>query len=251
MELVYGITLTRIIRKEDAMKKNFSIKEALLSCILAAAFISLLCFPATIHAQGGFPAQPDKPAAKSPPAYTPPPDLMIYFRTGPKEKTIGIRATNDNFPGLPRNLNYLKETVQYMEDDGYEVPDDPARAAVQVRVTAKYHQVDNSEKVAKQTGGRVVAGAVLGALTGLALGGGGQGAAQGAAGGAADVAASGSDTPVVVKYLTLEFEISSSRGGTQTGQVTKDITNIDMGPEQFIDNTIADYLDAAIPKKRQ
>ncbi len=228
------------------MKKNSSIKAALVPCILAAAFISLLCFPATIQAQTDRDAQP---AAKAP-AYTPPPDVMIYFRTGPKEKTIGIQVTNVNVPGLPRNLNYLKETVQYMEDNGYEVPDNPAHAAVQVRVTAKYNQVDNSQTVAKQTGSKAVVGAVFGALSGLASGGGGQGAAQGAAGGAAAGAASGADTPLVVKYLTLEFDISSSRGGTQTGQVTKDITNIDVRPEEFIDNTIADYLDAALPKKR-
>jgi outer membrane lipoprotein SlyB len=237
------------MRKEKAMKKNSSIKAALVPCILAVAFISLLCFLATTQAQTDWGTQPAKPAAKAP-AYTPPPDLMIYFRTGPKEKSIGVQVTNDNFPGLPRNLNYLKETIQYMEDNGYEVPDNPARAAIQVRVTAKYNQVDNSQTVAKQAGGRAAAGAVLGALSGLALGGGGQGAAQGAAGGAAAGAASGSDTPLVIKYLTLEFDISSSKGGTQTGQVTKDITNIDVRPEQFIDNTIADYLDAAFPKKK-
>lgn len=166
------------MRKEKAMKKNSSIKAALVPCILAAAFISLLCFPATIQAQTDRDAQP---AAKAP-AYTPPPDVMIYFRTGPKEKTIGIQVTNVNVPGLPRNLNYLKETVQYMEDNGYEVPDNPAHAAVQVRVTAKYNQVDNSQTVAKQTGSKAVVGAVFGALSGLASGGGGQGAAQGAAG---------------------------------------------------------------------
>ncbi|SPJ14929.1 exported hypothetical protein [Syntrophobacter sp. SbD2] len=221
------------------MKKSSSIKAAMVPCILAVVFICLSCFPATIGAQ-----------TAKPPAYTPPPDLMIYFRTGPREDSIGVQVTNDNFPGLPHNLNYLKETVQYLEDNGYEVPDNPARAAVQVRVTAKYHQVDNSQTVAKETGGRAAAGAVLGALSGLALGGGGQGAAQGAAGGAAAGAASGSDTPLVVKYLTLEFDISSSKGGTQTGQVTKDITNIDVRPEEFIDNTIADYLDAAFPKKK-
>jgi len=232
------------------MKKSSSIKAALVPCILAAAFISLLCLPATSHAQASFGTQSDKPAAKQPPAYTPPPDLMIYFRSGPKEKSIGLQVTNDNFPGLPRNLNYLKETIQYMEDNGYDVPANPARAAIQVRVTAKYNQVDNSQTVAKQTGNKAVVGAVFGALSGLALGGGGQGAAQGAAGGAAAGAASGSDTPLVVKYLTLEFDISSSKGGTQTGQVTKDITNIDVRPEQFIDNTIADYLDAAFPKKQ-
>ncbi|MGO9413789.1 MAG: hypothetical protein ACLP51_01435, partial [Syntrophobacteraceae bacterium] len=93
------------------MKKSSSIKAALVPCILAAAFISLLCFPATTQAD-----RDAQPAAKAP-AYTPPPDLMIYFRTGPKEKTIGLQVTNDNFPGLPRNLNYLKETIQYMEDN--------------------------------------------------------------------------------------------------------------------------------------
>ena len=234
------------MRKEKVMKKNSSIKAALVPCILAVALVSLLSFPVTDQAQADRDAQP---AAKAP-AYTPPPDLMIYFRTGPKEKSIGVQVTNDNVPGLPHNLNYLKETVQYMEDNGYEVPDNPARAVIQVRVTAKYNQVDNSQRVAKETGARAVTGAVLGVLGGLASGGGGQGAAQGAAGGAAAGAASGSGTPLVVKYLTLEFEISSSRGGTQTGQVTKDMTNIDVRPEQFIDNTIAEYLDAALPKKR-
>jgi outer membrane lipoprotein SlyB len=237
------------MRKEKVMKKNSSIKAALVPCILAAALISLLCFPATTHAQAGSGAQSGKSAAK-PPAYTPPPDLMIYFRTGPREKSIGVQVTNDNVPGLPRNLNYLKQTVEYLEDNGYEVPENPARAAVQVRVTAKYNQVDNSQRVAKETGARAVTGAVLGVLGGLASGGGGQGAAQGAAGGAAAGAASGSDTPLVVKYLTLEFEISSSKGGTQTGQVTKDMTNIDLRPDEFIDVTIAEYLDAAFPKKR-
>jgi outer membrane lipoprotein SlyB len=237
------------MRKEKAMKKSSSIKAALVPCILAVAFISLLCFPATIRAQTDWGAQSDKPAAK-PPAYTPPPDLMIYFRTGPREKSIGVQVTNVNFPGLPHNLNYLRQTVEYLEDNGYEVPDSPTRADVKVRVTAKYNQVDNSQAVAKEAGGRAIAGAVLGVLGGLASGGGGQGAAQGAAGGAAAGVASGSATPGLVKYLTLEFDISSSKGGTQTGQVTKDITDIDMRPEEFIDATIADYLDAAFPKKR-
>lgn len=231
------------------MKKNSSIKAALVPCILAVAFISLLCFLATTQAQTDWGTQPAKPAAKAP-AYTPPPDLMIYFRTGPKEKSIGVQVTNDNFPGLPRNLNYLKETIQYMEDNGYEVPDNPARAAIQVRVTAKYNQVDNSQTVAKQAGGRAAAGAVLGALSGLALGGGGQGAAQGAAGGATYGAASGATTPAVLKYLTLEFEISSKRGGTQTGRVTKDISDPEIRLNEFIDGTIGAYIEAALPKKR-
>ena len=84
----------------------------------------------------------------------------------------------------------------------------------------------------------------------LASGGGGRGAAEGAAGGAAYGAASGSATPAVLRYLTLEFEISSRTGGAQTGQITKDLANIEMGPEEFIDAVIADYLEAALPKKR-
>jgi outer membrane lipoprotein SlyB len=237
------------MRKEKAMKKSSSIKAALVPCILAVAFISLLCFPATAQAQADLGTQPAKPAAKAP-AYTPPPDLMIYFRTGPRENSIGVQVANFNVPGLPHNLNYLRQTVEALEEIGYEVPESPARAAVQVRVTAKYNQVDNSQAVAKEAGGRAVAGAVLGVLGGLAAGGGGQGAAQGAAGGAAAGVASGSATPGLVKYLTLEFDISSSKGGTQTGQVTKDITNIDMRPEEFIDATIADYLEVSFPKKR-
>ena len=232
------------------MKKNSSIKAALVPCILAVAFISLLCFPATTMAQTDWGTQPAKPAAKAP-TYTPPPDLMIYFRTGPKENSIGVQVTNFNVPGLPHNLNYLRQTVETLEDIGYEVPESPSRAPVQVRVTAKYNQVDNSQAVAKEAGGRAITGAVLGVLGGLASGGGGQGAAQGAAGGAAAGVASGTDTPGLIKYLTLEFEISSSRGGTQTGQVTKDVTNIDMRPEEFIDATIADYLGVTFPKKRQ
>lgn len=227
------------------MKKNSSIKAALVPCILAVVFISLSCLPATSEAQ----TDRAKPGAKTP-AYTPPPDLMIYFRTGPKEKSIGVAVTNVNVPGLPHDLNYLKQTIEALEDIGYDVPENPARAAVQVRVNAKYNQVDNSQTVANETGHKAVTGAILGVLGGLASGGGGQGAAQGAAEGAASGLASGSATPALVKYLTLEFDISSSKGGTQTGQVTKDITNIDMRTDQFIDATIADYLEAAFPKKR-
>ena len=163
---------------------------------------------------------------------------------------MGVSVTNFNFPGLPHDLNYLKQTIELLEDFGYEVPDNAAQAAVQVRVTAKYAQVDNSQAVAKEVGGKTATGAVLGALTGLALGGGGRGAAEGAAGGAAYGVASGSTAPPVLRYLTVEFDISSKRGGTQTGRITKDITNIDMGPEQFIDAVIADYLEAALSKKR-
>jgi hypothetical protein len=233
------------LRKEKVMKKNSSIKATLVPCILAVVFIYLSCLPANSEAQ----TDRARPGAKAP-AYTPPPDLMIYFRTGPKEKSIGVTVTNVNVPGLPHDLNYLKQTIEALEDIGYDVPENPARAAVQVRVNAKYNQVDNSQKVANETGHKAVTGAILGVLGGLASGGGGQGAAQGAAGGAASGLAEGSATPPLVKYLTLEFDISSSKGGTQTGQVTKDISNIDMRTDQFIDATIADYLEAAFPKKR-
>jgi hypothetical protein len=236
---VYGITQTKILRKEKAMKNNSSIKSALVPCILAAMFISLSCFPATTEAQ----------TAKTP-AYTPPPDVNIYFRTGPKEKSLNVTATNFNYPGLPSNLNYLKQTDEMLEDIGYVEADNPALAAVQVRVTAKYTQVDNSKAVANEVGGRAATGAILGVLGGLASGGGGRGAAEGAAGGAAYGAASGATTPAVLRYLTLEFEISSKRGGTQTGRITKDLASTEMGPEEFIDAVIADYLEAALPKKR-
>jgi outer membrane lipoprotein SlyB len=232
------------------MKKSSSIKAALVPCILAVAFISLSCLPATAVAQYETDSQPAKRAAAKAPAFTPPPDLMIYFRTGPKEKTIGVTVTNVNFPGLPRNLTYLKQTIEALEDLGYDVPENSARAAVQVHVNAKYNLVDNSQKVANDTGNKVVTGAILGVLGGLVGGGGGQGAAQGAAGGAADALQNQAATSGIVKYLTLEFDISSSKGGTQTGQVTKDFTNTDMSTDKYIDAAIADYLEASFPKKR-
>lgn len=220
------------------MKKNSSIKSVLVPCILAAVFVSLSCFPATTEAQ----------TAK--PAYTPPPDQMVYIRVGPKETSVNVTATNFNVPGLPHNLHYFKDTDETLDNLGYDVADDPARAPIQIRVTAKYTQVDNSQAVANQAGGRAVTGAILGALGGLVSGGGGQGAAQGAAGGAAYGAASGAATPAVLKYLTLEFDISSKKGGTQTGQVTKDITDPEIRLEEFIDNTIGAYIETALPKKR-
>ena len=232
------------------MRRNRSITSALVPCIFALVFISLLCCPATTEAQHDWGSQPSKQAAKAP-VYSPPPDLMIYFRTGPKERSVNVTATNVNVPGLPYNLNYFKQTDEMLEDIGYVLPDNPARAAVQVRVTAKYTQVDNSQAVASEVGGKAAAGAILGALTGLAVGGGGQGAAQGAAGGAAYGVASGSDAPPVLRYVTLEFEISSKAGGTQVGQVTKDVTDPNLNLQEFIDAVIADYLEAAFPKKRQ
>ncbi|MGA2227363.1 MAG: hypothetical protein ABSH41_23250, partial [Syntrophobacteraceae bacterium] len=61
---------------------------------------------------------------------------------------------------------------------------------------------------------------------------------------------SGTAAPTVVKYLTFDFNISNKKGVTQTGRVTKDISNIDMRPEEFIDAAIADYVEASFPKKR-
>jgi len=231
------------------MRTKRTITSSLVFCLFALFFICASC-PATASAQTDWGTQ--QPAAKTakPPAYSPPPDQMVYFRPGAKEGSVGVSVTNFNFPGLPHDLNYLKQTIELLEDFGYEVPDNAAQAAVQVRVTAKYAQVDNSQAVAKEVGGKTATGAVLGALTGLALGGGGRGAAEGAAGGAAYGVASGSTAPPVLRYLTVEFDISSKRGGTQTGRITKDITNVDMGPEQFIDAVIADYLEAALSKKR-
>jgi len=220
------------------MRTSRMIKSAVIPCIFALVSSFLSCCPAIAVAQNA-----------NPPASGPPPDQMIYFRTGPKEKSVGVTITNFNVPGLPYNLSYLRQTIEALEDMGYEVPETPARAAVQVHVTAKYTEVDNSKAVANEVGGKAVAGAVLGALTGLALGGGGRGAAGGAAGGAALGAASGSTAPPVLRYLTLEFNVSSRRGGSQIGQVTKDITNLDMGMEEFIDAAIADYVEAAFPKK--
>ncbi len=231
------------------MKRNSSIRSVLVPCILALLFISLSCLPATTEAQTDWGSKPSKTTAAAP-AYTPPPDQMIYFRTGPKERSIGVTASNVNVPGLAPNLNYLKQTIEALEDAGYEVPENPARAAVQVRVNVTYNQVDNTPAVAHEAGSKAVAGALLGAIGGLVAGGGGQGAAQGAAGGAAYGLSSGAAvTPTVVKYLTFDFDISSKRGGTQTGRVTKDISNTDMKPEQYIDAAIADYLEASLPKK--
>lgn len=231
------------------MKKNPSINSVLAPCILAAVFISLSCVPATIEAQTDWGKQSAKPAAKAP-AYTPPPDQTIYLRTGPKEKSVAITATNFNVPGLPSKLTYFKDTDGTVEDMGYVWADDPARAAIQIRVTAKYTQVDNRQAAANAVGSKAAAGAILGALGGLASGGGGRGAGQGAAGGASDVLSGGSDTPTVLKYLTLEFDISSKSGGTQTGRVTKDISDPEIRLEEFIDGAIAAYVEAALPKKR-
>ncbi|HYA41211.1 MAG TPA: hypothetical protein VEF34_07905 [Syntrophobacteraceae bacterium] len=233
------------------MKTKRTITYSLVFCLSALLFVCI-SYSASVNAQTdwGTPQPAAKSAKPAAPAYTPPPDQMIYFRPGAKEGTVGVSVGNFNFPGLPPKLNYLKQTIELLEDFGYEVPDRAAQAEVQVRVTAKYAQVDNSQAVANEVGGKTAAGAVLGALTGLALGGGGRGAAEGAAGGAAAGVASGSTAPPVIKYLTVEFDISSKRGGTQTGRITKDITYIDMGPEQFIDAVIADYLEAALSKKR-
>ncbi len=231
------------------MKKNGFIRSSLVPCVLALVLISLPSFPATSQAQTDWGSQPAKPAAR-PPAYTPPPDQTVYFRTGPKDRTIGVTASNFNVPGLPADLNYFRQTDEALEDLGYDVPDNPARAAVKVHVTVKYTQVDNSQAVAHEVGGKTAAGAVLGALTGLVVGG-GRGAAEGAAGGAAVGLASGAATSPVLKYLTFEFEFSSRTGARQVGQITKDITDPPtMGMEEFIDAVIADYVEAAFPKKR-
>ncbi len=220
------------------MRTNPTITSALVICIFALVSLSLSCCPEKAAAQN-----------HGSPAYTPPPDQKIYLRPGPRERSIGVTVTNSNVPGLPHNLDYLKQTIETLEDSGYEVPDAPARADIQVRVTAKYTQVDNSKAVTGEVGGRAAAGAVLGALGGLAVGGGGRGAAEGAAGGAVYGAASGATTPPVLRYLTLEFDVSSGRRGSQTGRVTRDITNLDMELEDFIDGTIADYLAGAFPKR--
>jgi outer membrane lipoprotein SlyB len=231
------------------MKKIFSIKSVSVLCIPAIVSISLLCCPAVSRAQldwGGKQTQPANPAK---PAYTPPPDTMIYFKCGPKEKTVGVTATNLNVPGLPPYLNYLKSTDEALEDIGYVFADRSTRAAISVRVTARYIEVDNSKAVAKEAGGKAAAGAVLGVLGALAGGGGGRDVAQGATGGAADGLASGTVNAPVLRYLTLEFEISSKTGGVQTGQVTRDITDPTLRLEEFIDGAIADYLEASFPKR--
>lgn len=190
------------------------------------------------------------PAAAAGPAYVQPPDQMVYFRPGPREVTISVKAVNSNFPGLPYNLNYLKQTIEMLQGIGYEVPNNAALAAVQVRATVKYTQVDNRQAVSNEVGSKVVGGAILGALSGLAGGGGGQGAAEGAAGGAAYGVASGAQTPPVLRYVTVQFEISSKKSGSQIGQVTKDVTSIEMGPAEMIDAIIADYLQAAFPARQ-
>jgi hypothetical protein len=175
---------------------------------------------------------------------------MIYFKCGPKERTVAVAAVSVNVPGLPSNLNYLKATDEALGGIGYDLCDTSARHAIDVRVNVKYNEVDNSKAIANETGTKAVSGAVLGALSALVSGAGGQGAAQGAAGGAASGLASGTAGPTVTKYLTLEFEVSSKAGGLQTGQVTKDISDPSLRLEEFVDNAIADYVEAAFPKKR-
>jgi len=231
------------------MKKIFSIKSVSVLCIPAIVSISLLCCPAICRAQLDWGGKQAQPAKQVRPVYTPPPDMMIYFKAGPKEKTVGVTATNFNVPGLPPYLNYLKSTDEGLEDIGYVFADKSTRAAINVRVTAKYNQVDNSKAVANEAGNKAAAGAVLGVLGALAGGGGGRDVAQGAAGGAADGLASGTVNAPVLRYLTLEFEISSKAGGMQTGQVTKDITDPTLRLEEFIDGAIADYLEASFAKK--
>ena len=73
---------------------------------------------------------------------------------------------------------------------------------------------------------------------------------MGATAGASYGLASQTTTPTEFRYLTLEFDISSKRGGTQTGLVTKDIPNHALILGEFIDAAIADYIEAALPKKR-
>ncbi len=231
------------------MKMNFSIRSVSVLCILALVFISVSCCPATTEAQTDWGTQQTKPAVQARPAYTPPPDLMIYFKCGRKEKTVAVTAANFNVPGLPAHLNYLKYTDEALADAGYELADSSARHAIDVRVTARCNEVDNSKAVANEMGNNAAAGAVLGVLGAFAGGGGGREAAQGAAGGAAYGLASGTANAPVLRYLTLEFEISSKAGGVQTGQVTKDITDPTLILEEFIDGAIADYLEAAFPKK--
>jgi outer membrane lipoprotein SlyB len=114
----------------------------------------------------------------------------------------------------------------------------------------KYTQVDDRQAVANEVGTKAAVGTVLGALEGLAVGGGERGVAMGAAEGASSGLASGSNIPTVLRYLTLEFDISSRRGGTQTGRVTKDIPDAELILEEFVDAAIADYIEAALPKKR-
>jgi hypothetical protein len=224
-------------------------KSVAVLCIPVLMFISLSCCPATTEAQSDWGSQPARQAKPAAPAYTPPPDRMIYFKCGPKEKTVCVTATNLNVPGLPPSLNYLKYTDEALDGIGYALTSSSARHAVDVRVTVKYIEVDNSKAVANEMGTKAAAGAVLGVLGALAGGGGGRDAAQGAAGGAADGLASGTANAPVLRFLTLEFEISSKAGGTQTGQVTKDITDPPSIMEEFIDGAIADYLEATFPKR--
>ena len=243
------ITQIQILRKDKVMKKDHSIKSTLVPYIIAVVLISLSYFSATTKAQTDEGTQPAKPAVEAQ-TYTPPPDQMVYFKPGPKEKSVNVTATNCDVPGLPHNLNSLKRTDQALEDMGYVPADNPAHSAIQVRVTAKYTQVDNRQAVANDVRNRAAVGTVLGAMEGLAAGGGESGAAQGAAAGASYGLSSGSSTPTVLRYLTLEFDISSRSGGTQTSRVTKDVPNPELILEEFIDAAIADYIEAALPKQR-
>ncbi len=234
------------------MKENSAIRSVRFLCILVLLAVSFALCPAVARAQVDWGTQPAKPAKQAAPAYTPPPDRMIYFKCGPREKTVAVAAVNVNVPGLPPELNYLKSTDEALGDNGYDLCDMSARHAIDVRVNAKYNEVDNSKAVAHQAGAKVATGAVLGVLGALASGGGGRDVGQGAAGGAAYGLADATATPTspVTRYVTLEFEISSKAGGLQTGQVTKDISDPSLRLEEFLDGAIADYLEASLPKRR-
>ncbi len=236
------------------MNKNSAIRSVRFPCTIALLALSLTWGPASVQAQPDWGTQSSKSAKPAAPVYTPPPDRMIYFKSGPKERTVAVTASNVNVPGLPAELKYFKATDEALDGSGYDMCDTSARHAIDVRVTAKYNEVDNRKAASNAVGTKAVTGAVLGVLGALASGGGGgaaaQGAASGAAGGAADGVANGAVPPPVLRYITLEFEISSKTGGVQTGQVTKDVSDPSLRLEEFVDNAVADYLEAAFPKKR-
>jgi len=106
--------------------------------------------------------------------YTPPPDQMIYVRTGPKDKTVAVTAPI-SMSRLPPNSLILRTPTRRWKTSATIRRQPRPRRYPDPRYR-KVTQVD--PPVAGQAAGKAATGAILGALGGLISGGGGQGAAQ-------------------------------------------------------------------------
>jgi hypothetical protein len=215
--------------------------------LLVLALIWLSCCPEISLAQGGRqsssgpgPSGPPGGVSGPPPGPgSPAPDQMVYFRPGSKERWVGVTVINIGVPGLPSDLRDLRQTSSMLQNIGYKVPRNPSNAGIQVHVTARYAQMPSGE--APPAPRYSAPGGVVGAVTGLLFGVGGPGPAT---------PPPPPSPPPMVSILTLEFDISSRGGGQQIGRITRDVTGMPVGPEQYIDAAIADYLQTALPRKR-